>query len=113
MPENKLPLLERLKSEIQYDKLTVSFSIEGRDQNGVKKFCQFSATASRNKTDGLGWSPSEMPIIKGLMSKQVVALTYKDAAMRGVLTRPTANGELKSILEDIDKDIQKRTGDIE
>jgi len=102
---SKEQTLQRLKSEIQYDKLTVSFSIEGRDGNGVKKFSQFSATVS--KADGGGWTPKEMPVVKALVSKQIVYTTYKDAIQRGVYNRKDGTSELKSVLENLDAEAQK------
>ena len=39
--------LQRLSAEIQFDKLTVSFSIEDRDPNNRKKSAFYSVTASR------------------------------------------------------------------
>lgn len=105
MATSENPVLERLKHEIQYEKLTVSFSIEGRDSNGVKKFCQFSATSS--SSTGRAWSAAEMPIVKCLISKQVVILTYKDARQRGVLSGSQAATELKEVLQAINSDTQK------
>lgn len=99
-------ILDRLKSEISYDKLTVTFSMEGRDHNGIKKFSLFTTSVSKN-TDG-GWTPTEMPIIKTLVSKQVVTLTYRDALQRGVINGATFKEELSALRQKMDDDIARQ-----
>ena len=103
-------LLKRLKSEILYEKLTVSFSIEGRDASGLKKFSLFTASVGRS---GEGWPPEEMPIVKSLVSKQVVRETYKDALMRGVISKETCKNELPKVLKALDHSIEIQLGKIE
>ena len=99
-------LLKKLKNEIGYEKLTVSFSLEGRDSHGVKKFSLF--TVSVGKQEGGAWSPGEMPIIKALISRQVVATTYKDALQRGAISKALYKDELPVILKGLDDDIERQ-----
>ena len=107
--------LQKLKSEIQYDKVTVSFSIEGRDANGLKKF--ILNTFSVGKVGGGSWTPAELPVIHGLVSKQVVVATYKDALHRGAISGGTFKSEVTAILKATDqqiaKHLEKRLGEDE
>jgi hypothetical protein len=49
-----------------------------------------------------------MPIVKALVSKQVVAAVYNDAVKHGVFTSGAALGDLRQILDGFDKDIARR-----
>lgn len=106
------PLLERLKSEIAYDKLTLSFSLESKGLDGVRRFSSFSASVVCSSPKG-GWTPAEMPLVKALASKQVVAQTYLDALHRKVITRETYVRELKEILGAMDAYVSKTLDRVE
>ena len=107
-PEAKARL-EKLESEIRYDKLTISFSIEDRDPSGRKKSAFYAATTSRSGSEG--WEAKDTQIIRSLVSKHVVRSTYIDAVRRGILGGKQAAEEVKSILDSYDADIAKILGD--
>lgn len=48
-----------------------------------------------------------MPIIRALVSKQVVAATYQDALQRGALSKEVYKRELTAILKVTDEHISK------
>ena len=105
--------LQKLESEIRYDKLTVSFSIEDRDASGRKKSAFYSVSSSRGTSEGQapGWDSKEAQVIRCLVSKHVVRSTYLDAARRGIIGGKAAAEEAKSILDGYDADIAKFLGD--
>lgn len=104
MAETSDQLLERLKAEIAYDKVTLSFSIEGRDHHGLKKYS--CTTLSFGRAGGGTWTPGEMLLAKTLASKQLVATTYKDALLRGAVSATTYKHELPQTIEKLNKQIQ-------
>lgn len=76
--------LRALKAEIVLDKLTVSFSIEGRDPNGNRRSAFYSVNAGRGG-DEKGWPLDEVRVVRALLSAHVVAATYDDAFRRKVI----------------------------
>jgi hypothetical protein len=106
-PEQKARL-QGLSSEISFDRLTVSFSLEGRDGNGFKRSSFFSLGCSR-KTDesakAEGFSQEEIRVVRCVVSKQVVSTVYDDAVKRGLMSRSQAGEELRPILESYDNHI--------
>lgn len=110
--------LDTLTSEIRTDKLTVSFSIEDRDGYGRKKSAFVSETASRghgaemtqlNEEGGTSanWSIEEAHIVHCVLSKSVIAKTYRDAVRRRIISPETAREELPSIMQGYDANIAR------
>lgn len=110
-------LLANLRTEVRYDKITVSFSLEDRDGRGVKKSAFTSVTASRGHgaevpqmaegSPGTGYSEMEAKVVHSLVAKHVVAETYGDAVRRRIMSSETANEELGAILRAYDNRIVK------
>ena len=111
LTEEQRERLRRLESELRYEKLTVSFSIEDRDGAGRRKQTFYSASVTRNGDAllphglSVGWSPSEAQIASCLLSRQVVLMTYRDALRRKVLPREIVNAELPGILAAYDQNL--------
>jgi len=108
-PEQKAKL-QALTAEISYDKLTVSFSVEGRDFNGNKRSAFFSLGCSRKPgedSQAPGFSQDEMRLVRCVVSKQVVSTVYDDAVKRGIMPRGQASEELRPIVEAYDNHILK------
>lgn len=113
-PEQK-ERLRKLQASIQFDKLTLSFSIEDRDPSGRKKSAFYSVTASRGTgaeqttmgedREPIGFASKDVRIVRAMLSKHVVAATYEDAARRGIISRGTAQEESKAILRGYDEAI--------
>lgn len=105
--------LKRIQSQISFDKITVSFSIEDRDAQGRKKSAFYSVTASRgtgaeqttvgeDKTPA-GFSHNDVPLVRAMLSKHVVKATYDDAIRRRIVGQAAAQEECQSILGAYDK----------
>lgn len=109
--------LRKLQGEIQFDKLTVSFSIEDRDGNNRKKSAFYSVTASRGTgaeipqmhegAKSVGFAPEDVKIVRHLLCKHVVAAVYDDASKRNLMTPRDAAVEAKAILGAHDDAIAK------
>jgi hypothetical protein len=104
--------LQRLRAEIQIDKITVSFSIEDRDLQGRKLSAFYASTASRGHTSpeapsAQGWSLEDTRLVSCMVSKEVVIATYRDAVRRRILSSETAKKELAAILPGYDDNIRK------
>lgn len=95
--------LQRLEVEIQHNSITVGFSVEGRDPQGLKKWALFTTSVSRKGDEG--WDPQEAQIVSCMVSKQVVVTTYRDAFRRGILTREAAAEEAQGIVAGYDANI--------
>lgn len=115
--ENKSPLdslpaelkarLDALQSEVRLDKITTSFSIEERTQDG-KRSTFYSVTASRGhgaevtqfhgQDQPAAFTPEEAKLVRLLVSKHVVGATYDDAIRREILNTRQASIEMKRIL---------------
>src|SRR5574343_608114 len=112
---------EHLRSIVQslrYEKLTVSYSIEGRDLSGNKKSAFYCVTASRGhggetshlgteSGDSVAYDEFDAMIAHSLISKHVVAETYSDAVCRGIMTAASAKAEMLPILRGHDERIIK------
>ena len=101
MEEETQEILDKIKSEIRYDRVSVTFSFEGRDGKGHKKMMH--TTASAQRASGV-WDPSEMLIVQALVSKQVTIATYMDAQSQGLLEP----GEYKSQTDRVRSSLDKR-----
>ena len=103
LPQALRDRLTKIESEIQCDKVTISFSLEERDASGCRKSAFCSVSSSRSlESSSQGWSLAELKIVSAVLSKHVVMATYRDAVYRKMLSQQTANSELKSILERYD-----------
>ena len=105
--------LKRISSEVSFDKLTVSFSIEDRDASGRKKSAFYSVTASRgtgaeintmgeDKTPA-GFSAEDVGVARALLCKHVVKATFDDAIRRRIVSVSDATDECRSIIGSYDK----------
>lgn len=105
--------LKRIQSEISFDKLTVSFSIEDRDVQGRKKSAFYSVTASRGtgaeiptmgeEKASTGFSQEDVGVARAVLCKHVVRCTYDDAIRRRVIGSSDAQEELRAIMGSYDK----------
>lgn len=107
LTEEQKDRLRKLESELRFDKLTVSFSIEDRDGAGRRKQTFFSASVSRNdgKQTLSGWTQQEVQLVSCMLSRQVVLTTYRDALRRKVLPREVVQTELPGILAAYDHNL--------
>jgi hypothetical protein len=109
--------LKKLQGDIQFDKLTCSFSIEDRDPQGRKKSAFYSVTASRGTGAEIatmgedkspaGFAAEDVKIVRSLLSKHVVAATYEDAMRRGIIGKSAAIEEMRAILASYDEGIAR------
>src|SRR5208337_3475548 len=109
--------LRKLQAEIQFDKLTVSFSIEDRDANNRKKSAFYSVTASRGTgaeipqmhegTQSVGFAHEDVKIVRHMLCKHVVAAVYDDAFKRNLMSQRDAVDEARVILAAHDESIAK------
>jgi|WetSurSiteA1Bulk_404760.scaffolds.fasta_scaffold119990_2 hypothetical protein len=112
--EQKLRL-SNLQSTFQYDRITVSFSLDSR-VGDFKKSAFYSASVSR-ADDGVspkGWGPDEIQLVRLMLSKQVVLATYEDALRRRMVTKNEVSEELSAIMSNYDQAIVRlasNTGD--
>jgi len=96
--------LARLESEISFDKITASFSIDARDAGGTKKGVLFSATVSKQVGgDRPGWTKAEAQFVSCLLSKHVVLATYRDAQAQKLFSASFAKQELATIFSNYDR----------
>lgn len=103
--------LENLASEISYDRMTVSFLLEGKNPEGLKASAFFSlAVSKKDSEDGNGFTHEDMKLVRCLLSKQVVATVYDDAIRRKIISPSVAVGELRGILESYDEHIERLMG---
>jgi hypothetical protein len=87
LTEEQRARLRKLVSEVVFDKITVSFSIEERDITGRKRSAFYSVNTIRAAEDGSpGWTLDEVRLAKAVVSRHVVASTYEDAFRRRVLS---------------------------
>jgi hypothetical protein len=110
--------LKKLWTEIQFDKITVSFSIEERDPNFRKKAAFYSVTASRGTgaeiaqmhegAPPVGFAAEDVKIVRSLLCKHVVAAVYEDCAKRGLMSTKEAASEARSVLASYDEAIVKQ-----
>lgn len=98
--------LRRLETEMTFEKLTSSFTIDDRDESGRRKGVFYSASVTRNSLDR-GWAASDATIAACLLSKHVVAMTFRDALYRGVVSKQTVGQELPGIIAAYDQSIAK------
>jgi len=108
--------LDKLVAEVRVDKVTASFSIEDRAFGG-KKSAFVSQTASRGHgaeidqmqedTSPANWTIEEAAIVHCVLSKQVVAATYRDAVHRRIISAETAREELPLIIHRYDENIAR------
>ncbi len=109
--------LKKLAAEIQFDKITVSFSVEDRDGNNRKKSAFYSVTASRGTgaeipqmhedRQSAGFAAEDVKIVRSLLCKHVVAAVYEDCAKRGLMSQKDAATEARAILASYDDTIVK------
>jgi hypothetical protein len=98
--------LRRLESEMTFEKLTASFTIDDRDETGRRKGVFYSASVTRNNGEG-GWTASEAMIAACVLSKHVVGMTFRDALHRGVVSKQVVSQELPGIIAAYDQSIAK------
>lgn len=99
--------LQQLQSEIVYDRITVSFSIDGKDSRGHKRSAFYSVNVSRRGSEAqsgqIGFAPDEERLVHATVSKRVVGTVYGDAVFRGILPPQEAREESKAILAAYDR----------
>lgn len=111
--------LQKLESLIQLEKITVSFSLEDRDAAGRKRSAFYSVTSSRRHVEAqfpsdapvIGWTMREAQVVGCVLSKHVVAATYRDAVRRGIMSSKAANEEAQVILDGYDSNIANLLSD--
>src|SRR5271155_1088126 len=90
--------LNNLSSEIRHDRITVSFSIDARDEQGRKMSVFYADTVSR-KGDypevAVGFSNEEIRLVRLLVAKSVVSIVYDEAVFKHMFTAAQAAEELK------------------
>jgi hypothetical protein len=107
--------LSNLQTTFQYDRITVSFSLDSRTGD-FKKSAFYSASISR-ADDGVspkGWNIDEVQLVRLMLSKQVVLATYEDALRRRMVTKNEVADEISAIMSSYDQAIVKlatSTGD--
>jgi hypothetical protein len=105
LPPELKTRLETIASSIRYDKITVSFSIGGRDMEGRKRDAFYSASTS--KVSEPGYTETEACIVHSLVSKHVLSCTFLDAVRRGIMTPSEATNELKILSQSYDDRIAR------
>lgn len=106
--------LNNLSSEIRHDRITVSFSIDARDEQGRKMSVFYADTVSRKGNDPempLGFTNEEVRLVRLLVAKSVVSIVYDEAVFKRMFTAAQAMDELKPIQEAYDARIAKLLSD--
>jgi len=113
IPQDQRDRLKRIQSEISFDKLTVSFSIEDRDASGRKKSAFYSVTASRGTGAEIttmgedrtpaGFNAEDVGLARAMLCKHVVKATFDDAIRRRIVSASDAQDECRNILGSYDK----------
>ena len=99
--------LSRLEKQIRHDHISVSFTIDDRNEAGRRSVVFCSTTVS--KDDG-SWTSEEAEIVGCVVAKQIVKSTYRDALRRKVLPISVVREELPSILAAYDRDVARLMG---
>lgn len=101
--------LRGVSAEMQVDKITVSFSIEGRCADGTKRSAFSSLSTSRvsEESSEVGWTAGDAKIARLLLCKQVVQATYEDALRRGILSKDSVVTELPAVMHMYDRALQR------
>jgi len=97
--------LDKLVSEIRFEKMTVSFSLGGRDGSSRKRDLLYSVTTVAPQETG--YTEIEARLVHDIVSKHVVSMAYVDAVHRGVIDSDEAASELREILTNYDNRISK------
>lgn len=101
--------MSRLETEIGFDKITSSFSIEDRTGDGQKRSVFFSATVSKQDGRAPGWTPDEAQLVSCIVSRHVVRATFRDALARRMLGPDETRSELTAILANYDRALTSLT----
>jgi len=96
-------MLSRLETEIGFDKITCSFSIDDRSINGQKKGAFFSVTVSKQDGRAPGWTKDEAQVVSCILSKHVVLATFRDAQSRRIIGGDETKQELTAIFANYDR----------
>lgn len=99
-------MLKALEAELGVDKLTLSFSIEGRTEGGQKRAAFASVTVAKQDHRAVGWTPQEMHVVSCIMGKHVVMATFRDAVVRRIIS-PVESKELADIFTGYDRHLVK------
>jgi len=76
---------EDILESIRIDKVTSSFSLEGRSPKGIKTSSFLSYTAKCSTQDG--WTRDEARFVESSLAQQVVEDLYTDAFVRQQITK--------------------------
>ena len=99
----QLALLKQIEGNLLLEKITVSFSLEGRDAQGQKRTAFYSVNAFPQGRPG--YTLEEARVARCLVAKHVVAVVYDDAVKRGLLPAAVAVPEAKAILAQYDNSL--------
>lgn len=103
--------LKTLSANLRHDRITVSFSIELRDETGRKMSVFYSDTVSRKGDDpefpSVGFSNEEVRLARVLLAKQVTAVVYEEAVAKGMMSSDQAREEFPAIRDRYDYRIVK------
>jgi len=105
-PDQRLRL-DRLRAEMRFDRITVSFSLEDRDAQGRKKSAFYSVTSFLGGEEARPMSFQEVRIAQALLSKHAVETVYGDAVRRGIIGSASAAEEARAILGAYDRRLSK------
>lgn len=81
----QLEVMKALETELGVDKLMVSFTIDGRTEDGQKRSAFISATVAKQDGRAVGWTPQEMHAVSCIMGKHVAVATFRDARTRRIV----------------------------
>jgi hypothetical protein len=97
-----------MQSELRVDRITVSFSLEDRDDRGRKKSAFYSVTSFLERgVESKPMTIHETRIAEALLSKHVIEIVYGDAVRRNIINAQSASEEAKAILESYDRRLMK------
>ena len=99
--------LKSLSVSMAFDRITASFSVEGRDLSDNSKRSVFLSLGAKAQNELGRWTQSEMRIVRCLLSKEVVGAVYDDAARRRLLTVADAAEAIKAVCRSYDLQIAK------
>lgn len=95
--------LKRLVDSMVYEKITVSYAIEARDANGVKRSVFYSVNASKPE----GFDAEEVRLARLALGKHVVAAVYQDVVIRRVMDVESAATESAAVQRGYDERITR------
>lgn len=84
---------EELRNSIRVERVTSSYSLEGRSPKGIKTSSFLSYTVKCDEDEG--WTMEEARYVEACLAQQVAEDLYTDAYMRQQITKDNRQGQVQ------------------